>query len=248
MKSKWTFYNGTLMKSEDETGAGLLAEKLKLRLYGVARLLCAALIVNAVCLFTLVSFRYLSVPALVALAAIALGLAFPRRPKGRWQRLRESVVCTVAVLHLLLVGLWLHFVVGWFGIGINSRFRAMVEDADRVVIRDGGGLCHSDPDREPSICEITDKAEIAEFNAMFRFSGTICAHISPARASPSRRVRSAARIRFRLAKTDCTMPPAASTSRARSRGLWESAPCDMVDVMRSGALWEQPGRAPAKPL
>ncbi len=73
---------------------------------------------------------------------------------------------------LLLIGLWLHFVVGWFGIGINSRFRAMVEDADRVVIRDGGGLCHSDPDREPSICEITDKAEIAEFNAMFRFSGT----------------------------------------------------------------------------
>ena len=50
------------------------------------------------------------------------------------------------------------------------QFRAMVRNADRVVIRDGGGLCHSNPDREPSLYEITNKTEIAEFNRLFRFS------------------------------------------------------------------------------
>ena len=52
----------------------------------------------------------------------------------------------------------------------NMQFRAMVKDADRVIIRDGGGLCHSDPDKEPSLYAITNKTEIAEFNRMFRFS------------------------------------------------------------------------------
>ena len=51
------------------------------------------------------------------------------------------------------------------------NFRSAIKDADRIVIRDGGGLCHSKPDNEPEIFEITNKAEIAAFNDMFKFSG-----------------------------------------------------------------------------
>ena len=46
----------------------------------------------------------------------------------------------------------------------------MVKNADRIVIRDGGYLCRSDPYWEPSLCEITNKTDILEFNKLFRFS------------------------------------------------------------------------------
>lgn len=144
---------------------------LKLRLYGVAWYLCVAFFMNIACLFLGITLLWLETPVVLALFAIFIGLAFPRRPKGRWQRIREIAVYFIAVAHLLIIGLWLHYVIGYFGIDM-ARFRAMVKDADRIVIRDGGGLCHSDLDKEPSLYEITNRTEIAEFNAMFRFSGT----------------------------------------------------------------------------
>ena len=139
----------------------------KQRFYGIARYLCAALFINIACLCFQVSFYIPVLPVIVALVAIVLGLMSPRRPVGRFQML----VCFLALVHFVSVGLWLHFVLGYFGITMNAHFVAMVKDADRIVIRDGGGLCHSNPDKEPSLYEITNKAEIAEFNTMFQFSG-----------------------------------------------------------------------------
>ena len=83
-------------------------------------------------------------------------------------RVHRVARCGCAALILLAVGFLLYFLL--YSFTLNMRFRAMVRDADRVVIRDGGGLCHSDPDKEPSLYEITNKTEIAEFNRMFRFS------------------------------------------------------------------------------
>ena len=76
--------------------------------------------------------------------------------------------CGYVAFILLAVGFLLYFLL--CSLTLNMQFRAMVRDADHVIIRDGGGLCHSDPDSEPSLYEITNKAEIAEFNQMFRFS------------------------------------------------------------------------------
>lgn len=139
----------------------------KQRFYGIARYLCVALFINIACLCFQVSFYIPVLPVIVALVAIVLGLMSPRRPVGRFQML----VCFLALVHFVSVGLWLHFVLGYFGITMNAHFVAMVKDADRIVIRDGGGLCHSKPDKEPSLYEITNRAEIAEFNTMFQFSG-----------------------------------------------------------------------------
>ena len=74
-------------------------------------------------------------------------------------------------MHLAIVALWLYFATGAFDFVIIPVFRLSVCDADRIVIRDGGWLCHSKPDEEPSLFEITNKAEIAAFNEMFKFSG-----------------------------------------------------------------------------
>ena len=147
-------------------------EKSKLMLYGVARYLCIAFFLNIACLIFGVSVIWPLTPIVLVLVAIFLGLAFPRRPKGRWQRFREVIVYFLSAFHLLLVGLWMHFVLGYFGMALNARFGAMTNGADHVVIRDGGGLCHSNSDREPSLCEITNKEEIAGLNALFRFSGS----------------------------------------------------------------------------
>ena len=112
----------------------------KQRLYGIARYLCAGLFINIACLCFQVSFYFLSVPVIVVFVAIVLGLMSPRRPAGRFQ----ALVCFFALVHLAIVGLWLHFILGYFGIMMNARFAAMVKDADRIVIRDGGGLCRMD--------------------------------------------------------------------------------------------------------
>lgn len=82
-------------------------------------------------------------------------------------RVHRVARCGCAAFVLLAVGFLLYFLL--CSLTLNMQFRAMVRDADRVIIRDGGGLCHSDPDREPSLYEITNKTEIAEFNQMFRF-------------------------------------------------------------------------------
>ena len=125
----------------------------KQRLYGIARYLCAGLFINVACLCFQVSFYFPAVPVIVALVAVVLGLMSPRRPAGRF----KTLVCFFALVHLAIVGLWLHFILGYFGIMMNARFAAMVKDADRIVIRDGGGLCHSKLDMEPSLYEITNK-------------------------------------------------------------------------------------------
>ena len=147
-------------------------EKIKLMLYGVARYLCIAFFLNIACLIFGVSVIWPLTPIALVAIAVLLGLAFPRRPKGRWQGFRETIVYFLSAFHLLLVGLWMHFVLGYFGMALNARFRAMTDCADRVVIYDNVGFCHAAPTEEPALYETTNKAEIVEFNALFRFAGT----------------------------------------------------------------------------
>lgn len=71
-----------------------------------------------------------------------------------------------AAVVLSVAAVWLYF-----RFATDVLFASAVRDADRIVIRDGGGTCHSRPDMEPTFCEITDRAEIAAFIDMFRFSG-----------------------------------------------------------------------------
>lgn len=53
----------------------------------------------------------------------------------------------------------------------NRAFQPVVKHADRIVVRDGGFGCCCDVDKAAIYCIVTNSAEIASFNRMFRFSG-----------------------------------------------------------------------------
>ncbi len=159
------------MKTEDckfrypDSGRG--SEFLARSINGAARCLCITFLLNLVCIVFAAPFGYAQAPVVVALAAIALGIAFSRRLTAK--RNDFKVAKFFAVLHLAVIMLLIHFGLGYFGLAMNARFNAMVQHADRVVVRDGGGGCCSIDD-DPVLYEITNKAEIARFNEMFRFS------------------------------------------------------------------------------
>ena len=140
--------------------------------YGAARGMAIAFPL-AFLLLALAVLVFAYLPLGVVVVSALIGWAIPGRPhheKGAWRTVRESAAWLFAALHLVMVALWLYLATGFFGITFNSSFEAAVQGADRVVVRDGGGLCHSDPDKEPSLFEITNKVEIAAFNDMFKFS------------------------------------------------------------------------------
>ena len=145
-------------------GPGFLAQCVN----GAARCLCITFLLNLVCIVFVAPFGYAQAPVVVALAAITLGLAFSRRLTAK--RNDFKVAKFFAVLHLAAVMLWIHFILGYFGLVMNARFNAIVQGSDRVVIRDGGGGCCCSIDEDPVLYEITNKTEIAKFNEMFRFS------------------------------------------------------------------------------
>lgn len=140
--------------------------------YGAARGMAIAFPL-AFLLLALAALVFAYLPLGVVVVSALIGWAIPGRPhheKGAWRTVRESAAWLFAALHLVMVALWLYLATGFFGITFNSSFEAAVQGADRVVVRDGGGLCHSDPDKEPSLFEITNKVEIAAFNEMFKFA------------------------------------------------------------------------------
>ncbi len=140
--------------------------------YGAARGMAIAFPL-AFLLLALAVLVFAYLPLGVVVVSALIGWAIPGRPhneKGAWRTVRESAAWLFAALHLVMVALWLYLATGFFCITFNSSFEAAVQGADRVVVRDGGGLCHSDPDKEPSLFEITNKVEIAAFNDMFKFS------------------------------------------------------------------------------
>jgi hypothetical protein len=150
--------------------------KSKARVYAVALCLCAAFCVN-VGLMILAPFLGVArmpmlhaLSVLLALAAILLGLAFPRLSSDRLQIWNSRIlVVFISLIYLLVSGFLLYSLLRSFT--LNMQFRAMVRDADRVVIRDGGNLCcNFNPDIQPVLYESTNKAEIAEFNRLFCFS------------------------------------------------------------------------------
>ena len=144
------------------------------RWYGAARGLAWTFWAPFVCIVSSLAFRFPYLPLVVAAIVALVGALVPGRPHvGRsvWRIIREVLVWFFAAGHLAFVVLWLYFATGAFDFVIIPVFRASVCDADRIVIRDGGGLCHSKPDKEPEIFEITNKVEIAAFNEMFKFSG-----------------------------------------------------------------------------
>ena len=138
------------------------------RWYGAERALAIVLPFELV-LLPMAAIVSAYLPLVVVVVVALIGMAVPGRPhvgKSAWRTVRETLVWVFAALHIAIVGLWLYLAVF-----VEISFNAAVKDADRVVIRDGGGLCHSNPDKEPVIFEITNKAEIAAFNDMFKFAG-----------------------------------------------------------------------------
>ena len=51
----------------------------------------------------------------------------------------------------------------------TERFQEAIAAADRVVIRDGGFGCCTEPERDPVLLVLTDPKEIAELRGIFRF-------------------------------------------------------------------------------
>ena len=144
------------------------------RWYGAARGLALSFWAPFVCIASSLAFGFPYLPLIVAIIAAFVGALVPGRPhigRSAWRIVREVMAWLFAAVHLAIMALWLYFATGAFDFVIIPVFRAAVCDADRIVIRDGGGLCHSKPDEEPSLFEITNKAEIASFNEMFKFSG-----------------------------------------------------------------------------
>ena len=116
-------------------GPGFLAQCVN----GAARCLCITFLLNLVCIAFAPLFGYACAPVAVALASIALGIAFSRRLVAK--RSGFGGAYFFAALHLAVVMLWIHFILGYFGLAMNVRFNAIVQGSDRVVIRDGGGGC-----------------------------------------------------------------------------------------------------------
>ena len=144
------------------------------RWYGVARGLALSFWMPFVCIVASMAISFPYLPQIATVIIALVGASVPGRAQvGRsvWRIVRESLVWFFAAVHLAVVALWLYFTTGMFGFAITPLFKASVKDADRVVIRDGGGPCHSRLDNEPALFEITNKVEIAAFNDMFRFSG-----------------------------------------------------------------------------
>ena len=141
------------------------------RWYGAARGLAIILPFGLVLLpFMIMVSAYL--PLAIVIGASLVGLAVPGRPhvgKSAWRTARESMVWILAALNIVVVGACFYFTTGFFGIALNSGFESAVKDADRIVVRDGGGRWSSNPEKDHVLFEITNKAEIATFNEMFRF-------------------------------------------------------------------------------
>ena len=148
------------------------------RLYSVVRNLEWAFPATFVLGILAVRFWSADVYACMALSltavAIAFGLLRPRRVDGslgRWRIWVVSIFAPLAILQVVIgfTALRRGSLVG--GQLRTSAFQAKIADADRVVIRKGGGGCHGDPDKDDVLYVITNKTEIAEFGKMFRFSG-----------------------------------------------------------------------------
>lgn len=108
------------------------------------------------------------------LVAVVLAIVWPCKCDGPIAAWRKWLVGLAAPFSLLLLIASVAFVVndsGLFGIFLTARFRRTVQDADRIVIRDGGyDCCRTNIDDQVVLCTITNKDEIAAFNEMFRFS------------------------------------------------------------------------------
>ena len=165
------------MATENDNEKGVSPQRRKggvRRWYGAARGLALSFWAPFVCIASSLAFGFSYLPLVVAIIVALVGALVPGRPhigRSAWRIVREVMAWLFAAVHLAIVALWLYFATGAFDFVIIPVFRAAVCDADRIVIRDGGGLCHSKPDEEPSLFEITNKADIASFNEMFKFSG-----------------------------------------------------------------------------
>ena len=132
------------------------------RLYSVVRNLEWAFPATFVLGIIAVPFWLADMYACMALSLTAVALAFgllrPRRVEkslGKWRIWLVSLLAPLAVLQVVLglAALWHGSLVG--GRTRTLAFQAEIADADRVVIRKGGGGCHGDPDKDDVLYVIT---------------------------------------------------------------------------------------------
>ena len=140
------------------------------RVYSVVRNLGIAFWVTVVAMIACAVVLPLYFVDALALLAVAIGLIRPYRSDKPFSAGRKIFAGVMGVFAVIEIGIFYYWS-GCFGIIPNASFALAVGEADRVVIRDGG-FCHGDPDREPVLYVLTNNAEIAAFNQMFRFTGS----------------------------------------------------------------------------
>ena len=140
------------------------------RVYSVMRNLGIAFWVTVVAMIASKAALPLYFVDAIALLAVAIGLVRPYRSNKPFSVGRKIFAGVMSVFAVIEIGIFYYWS-GCFGIISNARFASAVGEADRVVIRDGG-FCHGDPDHEPALYVLTNQAEIAAFNQMFRFTGS----------------------------------------------------------------------------
>ena len=143
------------------------------RLYSVVCNLAIALLAAPVFLFIGMLDINLFMDGFLAITivAILLGLLHPYRSDNGLLKPRRVLFVFLAVpaaLQIFITVWWSFYVSGVFGVFHNMRFASAIRDADRIVVRDGG--CGANLDKEPALYVITNKAEIAAFNGMFKFA------------------------------------------------------------------------------
>ena len=138
--------------------------------YSVMRNLGVAFWVTVVAMIACAAALPLYLVDVLALLAVAIGLVWPYRSDKPFSVGRKIFAGVMSVFAVIEIGIFYYWS-GCFGIVTNARFISAVGEADRVVIRDGG-FCHGDQDCEPALYVLTNKAEIAAFNQMFRFTGS----------------------------------------------------------------------------
>lgn len=140
------------------------------RVYSVVRNLGIAFWVTVVAEIACAAMLPAYFVDVIALLAVIMGIVRPYRsdtPFSVGRKIFAGVMSVFAVMEMVITYFWS----GCFGIIPSARFALAISGADRVIIRDGG-FCHGDPDREPALLVLTNKAEIAAFNKMFRLAGS----------------------------------------------------------------------------
>lgn len=167
------WYNVFMESANREEDGG----KMPMRAYRLYRVVCCLAVALATVPVVMLLLRergfmllWEGYMAAATALAVLIGILLPYRSDRGLSKARKvlfAVLAAPAALQLAATAFWVVYVSDLL---VNVRFAAAIRDADRIVIRDGGGgCCGARPDLEPELYVITNRSEIAEFNKMVVF-------------------------------------------------------------------------------